>query len=142
MKVSFTGSSYGMNGAQFTELTRLVIHFGIHHGIHGGCVGADNQFHELCKKLGATTEVWPCDIAHMQFDFSDATLVHPVQRPLIRNSDIVRSGEVLIATPAGGTEIVRGRDGGTWATVRRARFQGKIRWIIPPSGIAFKELRG
>ncbi len=51
---------------------------------------------------------------------------------LIRNANIVRATEYLIAMPAHHSEV---RRSGTWATIRSARRQGKTTYIIDPGGL-------
>jgi hypothetical protein len=56
---------------------------------------------------------------------------------LARDDNIVAETDVLVATPAQTTEVMRGS--GTWATIRYARRREKPRILIWPNGSATKE---
>ena len=46
MIIGFTGSRKGMTGEQAAVVMRLLL--SATEGHHGDCVGADEQFHEMC----------------------------------------------------------------------------------------------
>jgi hypothetical protein len=57
--------------------------------------------------------------------------VHEPKPYRVRNRDIVRDTETLIATPSEPVELLRS---GTWSTVRFARKLGRAVWVILPNG--------
>jgi predicted Rossmann fold nucleotide-binding protein DprA/Smf involved in DNA uptake len=137
MQIGFTGSRKGMTAHQkFTVrhiLNRaikdcngnVVVH-------HGGCVGADEEFHRMCLKLGLRIIIHPSDKPDTQAACEQFWQRRPQAPPLQRNRYIVSSVGLLIATPDSTTERLRS---GTWATVRYARRDGSVGLhVIPPGG--------
>ncbi len=141
MKIGFTGTRNPVTNAQRMELTkRLTWISGREHEFHhGGCVGADNVFHMLCRQLCSSSLI----ALHPPLNPSLRALVAGnitfVEMPyLVRNKSIVDNTECLIAMPDG-PERVRS---GTWSTVRYAAKQGKPVLIIWPDGHVTKENYG
>jgi hypothetical protein len=88
---------------------------------HGGAAGADGGFHELVRWRSGYVVLHPCTPGKDQAGcVGDETRPH--RPPLLRNQAIVDETDLLIACPARMEEQGRG---GTWATVRYARRQGK-----------------
>jgi hypothetical protein len=98
-------------------------------GHHGLCVGADAQFHYVCRDLGVRIEghppVDPKLRAWLQCD-----VLHPEKPYLARDWDIVRVAEVLVATPR-----ERPWKGGTWRTVGFANQVERRTILIRPDGM-------
>lgn len=142
MRVGFTGTQKGMTEAQIKEVTKLMLSFhdvtSVH---HGGCIGADEQFHEICLKTGIDLfYIHPAsdvdESKHAKFERHDLlpVIVYSQPKPaLIRNHDIVNEVEgPIIACPSQDHEILRS---GTWATIRYTNKMGWSNlWIIYPDG--------
>lgn len=98
---------------------------------HGDCRGAD----ALAAEVAYTMGLWvvahpPINPAHRAF----TNYVHEVREPkdyLVRDRDIVRECQYLIAVPAGTTNQ---RRSGTWYTIRQARAAKRAGVIIFPDG--------
>ena len=139
MKVGFTGTQKGMTPAQSNVIIGIMRRINLGQTIteihHGGCIGADSDFHNLCRSLKLCTPT-----VHPASDVADrkrANLSYAIYRyakpALERNHDIVDSVDIILAAPAEAEEIVRS---GTWSTIRYARKIGKSYYIIEPSGRA------
>ena len=89
---------------------------------HGDCVGADEQAHEIAVSLGCSIVLHP-PLSDTQRAFKSALRIRTPKPYLVRNKDIVRETELLIAAPAEASEQHRS---GTWSTVRFAP-----RWGAP-----------
>ena len=105
------------------------------------CVGADEQFHFMAKALGYFMIGCP-GVTHggmvwQRSEKCDCDLVMPAKPFLVRNRDIVRESDVLIATPKQKTEQHRGS--GTWATIRYARQAQLTLCIVWPDGTGHVE---
>lgn len=133
MKIGFTGSQKGMTEFQLKEVELILIsnERSVTEVHHGGCIGADELFHQLCLKLGL-----PIPIVHPASDVSPLKWAHlPVATyrlalpALKRNRDIVDSSDLMIATPSQNHEVLRS---GTWATIRYAKSIGKVIHVIYP----------
>lgn len=126
--VGFTGTRFGMSPEQHQSVTRILdetfMALGIR-GHHGDCIGADKEFHGICRQLqlwsrpnGGVSMVGhpPVDNenrAWCVFDVMHAPLTH-----MKRNKAIVDAVSVMIATPYEEREL---QYGGTWKTVGFAR---------------------
>jgi hypothetical protein len=108
---------------------------------HGMCVGADAQFHFMAKALGyfmiGCPGVTQGGEEWQRSDKCQCDLVVPAKPFLVRNRDIVRESDVLIATPKQVKEQFRGS--GTWATIRYAREAKLPLVIIWPDGVGLVE---
>lgn len=134
--LGFTGTRLGMTDPQRMETGNTLNIYRPHHGVHGGAPGADLDFHDICLKVGdVRCEVFPARDDLPLWVVETALEVWKVQPPLQRNTDIVNSCTLLLATPAG-KEIVRS---GTWATVRYARRQHKHIRLVYPDGRVVQE---
>lgn len=104
------------------------------HARHGMCIGADKQFHDICRgyglyiighpgvdKYGKSDKRAKCDVDELM----------PEKEYLFRNDDIVRSSDILLATPKEDHEELRS---GTWSTIRRARRVHLPHIIVWPDG--------
>lgn len=126
--IGFTGTRAGMTIPQKTAVETLLRQLKPDKAVHGGAVGADTQFHAICKRLGIPIEVYPCP-AHV-VEWSGA-LVHPTKPPLVRNKIIVGVCNYLIGAPLTSAEQ---RRGGTWSTIRRARKTKVFNTVVNPNG--------
>ena len=133
VNVGFTGTQDGCTNKQRDTLNNILLAVrdsGVEHLHHGDCIGADALADNLWKQCGGKT------IAHPPFNpkkraFCVADVILPERDYMDRNEDIVKSTQILVATPKGMTEELRS---GTWATIRRARERGRPICIIYPNG--------
>lgn len=139
MKVGFTGSRLGMSIGQFDTFTSVigellepitVFRFGC-------CRGADVQ----AARLIATLVPKPMIFGHLSTldDCEEAIKLcedtcQP-EPPLLRNIDIVKGCDILIACPKGPEE----QRSGTWSTVRYARKVKRHIVVIWPDGKVTEE---
>lgn len=124
MRVSFTGSMYGMTRWQARQLAdwfrehrnRMMIFS------HGCCIGADIEAHSLAREICGSAlfiAVFPSTAKTRAPIPEDSDHVAEPRPPLERNPDIVNVGhDMLLATPKEMHEVLRS---GTWATIRYAR---------------------
>lgn len=141
MKVGFTGTRAGMSGAQKATVRRLLAEWLPKEVHHGDCVGADDEFADLCAELVPLPRI----VAHPGTSATGGSLfracnphsveVRPVRNYYARNRNIVGelhdAGDLLIATPQYGG---RRKTGGTWYTVDYAYGAGKRVIIVWPDG--------
>ena len=127
MVIGFTGTRQGMSDAQKDQLDwvlamlapsparptrdirtkRLTATVAFH---HGGAKGADAEAAALAARYIGPDRI----VSHPPAD-------HTPKAALLRDRDIVKVADVLIAAPRGDKEELRS---GTWATVRYAREEG------------------
>ena len=145
MDIGFTGTQEGMTDYQkdfvgfFLDQYRPLSPF--EKARHGMCIGADFQFHNLCKerkirvvgypginKYGSSPKRAECDVDEIE----------PERFYLERNELIVGDCDVLIATPKSHIEESRS---GTWFTIRNAREVKRHLFIVLPNGNVLEENR-
>lgn len=128
LKVGFTGTRLGMNTLQVEAFHNFLIYNMPPEFHHGDCIGADADAHEIVHSLKITIIIHPpIDNklrANCKTDFYN---YRSKKDYLSRNKDIVDETDILIAVPEGRNELVRS---GTWSTVRYARKQSKLIYII------------
>lgn len=120
LHVGFTGGRLGATREQLAwmrdTLAGLFEPDAVFH--HGDCIGKDSAAHEVALHIGYRIVVHPPDIdffrAHCR---GENVEIRPVRPYLMRNGDIVKESQVLVAVPDGSVRI----RSGTWYTVRRAR---------------------
>jgi hypothetical protein len=128
--VGFTGTCNGMTVAQRASVVELMRRIEPHECHHGDCVGADRQFHEIAR----TGPRWMVGHpgpdeglrANCDFDETKEVLSH-----LARNREIVKSVDVVIATPQ---ETEHQNFGGTWYTIDHAIKKGRPVHVVWPDG--------
>jgi hypothetical protein len=133
MVVGFSGTRDGLTFAQEEALKEALLALEATELHHGDCVGADAECDDLARKLGVKVIIHPSMIAS-QRAWRSKTLpckVLPEKPSLMRNREIVRSVDVLLAAPSLEYEV---RRSGTWATIRYAIKQGVSVFIILPDG--------
>lgn len=132
MNYGFTGTQQGMTPAQKECITRLFSLLPTMRSVHhGDCIGADADIHEIARAQKLWIVVHPPDNDSKRAFVTGYNEIREAKPYLARNDDIVSETEVLIAAPKGYGEEHRS---GTWATVRRARKQGKRIVIVWPDG--------
>lgn len=139
MKLGFTGTAQGMSQQQKKMFRAFVVDSKITEFHHGDCVGADDEATNIIGEESSSTIIhaWPCNISSMRAYNAFNHIIHPIRAPLLRNKDIVKSSEKMIATPKELQEITRS---GTWATVRESVKRKKFLLMIYPNGKT--EIRG
>lgn len=124
MRIGFTGTRSGMSDLQKQSVIDFIKSKVITKIIHGGCIGADMDFHYICKDY--YREVYPGHFKNnpndrtLQGNYLDADLIHESQSHFKRNRDIVDNCDILIATPYNNNG-----KGGTWYTINYAKKIGK-----------------
>jgi hypothetical protein len=130
--VSFTGTSRGMNKIQFAKVSEFLFNnvdrFDL--AIHGDCIGADAEFHTICKVLNVPIDIHPCDITHFRA-FCEGFRVFPIDKPLTRNKTMIDKADLTLATPFENQEVLRS---GTWSSIRYAKKKDKMLIIFYPDG--------
>jgi hypothetical protein len=128
MKVGFTGTQLGMDAHQRLSVAQTLRNIKPTHGIHGDCIGADSDFHNICRDLGMSIEIYP-PIKGTKRAWCKGDIIHEADDYLVRNKKIVDASDIMIATPKSSKEELRS---GTWATIRYARKMGKKIYIVFP----------
>lgn len=136
IEVGFTGTRNGMTDAQKNTVQLRLIELSANpaeiEAHHGDCIGADADFHAICRELGVGKIVaHPGHVSRELRAFTDADEVRDPKPPLDRNSDIVFECLVMIATP---TESVEQQRSGTWSTIRKARRSARRLTVVYPDG--------
>jgi len=141
MKVGFTGTRNRMTDIQvkifvylftgFREFDKKITEFYL-----GDCIGADQQSGHLVFKHAKNPikcYLLPSDIPDMQGHLENhyPCIRLPEKPPLQRNEDLVYFIEVLFAAPKESENQTRS---GTWQTIRCAKRQCKVIYIIYPDG--------
>ena len=131
-RLGFTGTRHGMQRDQHHAVMDLVRKLEPEEAHHGDCVGADMEFHEIVRVVQREAIIHihpPFKREHRAFCLGDE--IHPEKDYLIRNQDIVKSSDAMVAAPRRNQEELRS---GTWATIRYARKVGKPVFIVGPDG--------
>lgn len=137
--LAFTGTRYGMTRIQVHILRAALYWIEDQYGTdvnarHGGCIGSDITFHAACVSRNWAVDVFPSTIPNTQGDykFGDRLHIHKPAPPLQRNTTIIRSANMVIATPNEDYERLRS---GTWSTIRKVRTaQLPLLLILPSRG--------
>jgi hypothetical protein len=133
--VGFTGTRSGMTERQKERVWEFV-QYKDFYAHHGDCVGADAEFDAIVRKAQGCRGViiHPPIEAHLRAFCKPQTPYDVVRNlaPYIdRNAMIVRESEVMLAAPKEMHERPRG---GTWSTIRHARFLERPIHIFFPNG--------
>lgn len=136
MILGFTGTRRGMTGAQQRTVARLIAQVaGASEsavvGLHGDCVGADVDFHLLCRRVGLQVTCRPCTLDDYRAH-TDARIIAPPERPMARNRKIVADADFVMGCPPN-REIIK-RGSGTWATIGMALSARKKLYVVYPMG--------
>jgi len=135
MIIGFTGRREGMDESQLKKIIQLIEDViedypgEIVTGLHGDCVGADAEFHTICRELGLHVHQRPCTFESMRA-YTDAEVIAEPKNPMSRNRDIVDDADIMLAAPPTQYEIKRGS--GTWATIRYTRESYKELHVAYP----------
>lgn len=132
--ITFSGTRKGMTGDQSATVFRFLIENGFAVLNHGCCKGADAQAHDLARTLELRIVGYPPSVGtHVDTrvlrDLDERRAPGPY---LERNVAMLEESSMLIATPSGWKEQVRGS--GTWHAIRAARRRGLRRIVVWPDG--------
>lgn len=130
MKLGVTATRDGLTSTQKAWLELLIRKHRVTCLVHGDCIGGDADCHDIARKLGLRVEIRPPDNPK-QRAFKNGDVVFSPKPYLERNHDIVDSVDAMLGFPAQVEEQWRGS--GTWATIRYAKKQGKLRKIVFPN---------
>lgn len=130
MKIGMTGNRNGISQHALVELNKILESNNVSEAHHGDCIGADTNFHNVCKSLNIPIIIHPPD-NDSQRSFCESDTIREPKPYLVRNRDIVNECDILIAFPATKDEVLRS---GTWSTVRYAVKKNKMIMIVFPDG--------
>jgi hypothetical protein len=140
LHLGFTGTQQGMTPEQMVTVLKLIFKLKPKSAHHGDCIGADEEFHQLCLLAKVPLIViHPPDNPKKRaqcFDVfapNEHTSYHiwPEKPYLVRNQDIVDECGIVIATPH---EVREQQRSGTWSTMRKTQKSEKDLITVWPSG--------
>lgn len=138
MDLGFSGTQKGMTEPQAEQVWGMIAAIALIYGQkvnahHGLCVGADYQFHVMCRgfviPIIGHPPVNKSKVA--KFNMLDFAYLWDDKDYLDRNTDIVDCSTAFIATPGEMEEQLRS---GTWSTIRKAKRKGIRGSIVFPDG--------
>ena len=129
-RIGFTGTREKLTAAQRKELYLVLLNAPGGWWHHGDCVGADAESHVMAYAQGYKIEVHP-PLSKRMRAYCKGDVVRMPKEFIARERDIVRYTSRLIACPAEAREQPLG---GTWSTIRFARWLGRPVMIIFPDG--------
>ena len=140
-QIGFTGTRHGLMPLQRAAVGAVLEQVADAGGFvahHGDCIGADAEFHDLCRMLpGSLIIVHPGpldDLPNQAGRVGDERRAHlPHMR---RNKNIVTAATVMIAAPF---ELTPQEHGGTWRTIEMARKARRPLAIASRDGVTAKE---
>lgn len=136
IQIGFTGTRCRMLPAQMVAVADFLGQYSAFIGHHGCAIGADSQFDGLARAaLGFEHMVlYPMLFAGNKRGLvpqSPGDVWYKPQDPLVRNMDIARACDLLLATPK---EMHMTLRSGTWTTIRYALQEEKPVFVVIPSG--------
>ena len=144
MVIGFSGSKEGLDPYQLVLLKNYLTNINnITKALHGGCVGADEQFHDICLELGIPLEV------HFGYSSKNKIKNHkyranlngpfthkPFETFFARNRTIADRSDIVFTGP----NSVLNKRGGTWHTWKYSNNTLKQPTIMLPP-LFCKEVR-
>lgn len=141
MNICITGTKIGATGYQLVEAIKQLYSWNasvINILNHGGCVGFDEQIHNIIKIIptfnNIQLKIHPAkgvdDKYKAKLDMAGCIL-EDEKLPLERNKIMVDKSDCVLAVPKEFKEVLRS---GTWSTIRYAKKQNKPLIIIYPDG--------
>ena len=127
MKIGFTGSRGGLSPDQTYKIVEVLSNCNPSEVHHGDCVGADEQFHNICRDLNIPIIIHPPTNESKRAFCEGGSLQKAKFSYLKRNQNIVDCCDLLIACPETATEKLRS---GTWSTIRYARKNYKENLLL------------
>jgi hypothetical protein len=131
LHVGFTGTQSGMTEQQYKIVSGLLRQLKPTHAHHGDCVGADADFHNICRSMQTKIQmvghppIKKNKRANCEFD-----ILRETKEYLVRNHDIVDESTIMVSTPFGPEEL----RSGTWSTIRYAKRKKVKLYIVWPDG--------
>jgi hypothetical protein len=122
-QIGFAGTRQGMTPPQQSAVAAIVQRVADGDGFvarHGDCIGADAEFHDLCRMLPRSLIVvhpGPLDDLPNQAGRIGDERREPLPH-MRRNKNIVMASTMMIAAPF---EVAQQEYGGTWRTIEMAR---------------------
>jgi len=138
MRVGFTGTRHGMTDAKKATLWNILSGLQVDEFHHGDCVGADDEAAKITSVCQGDCVIvcHPPLVESLRAFNKQHHQIRQSKTYLLRNCDIVNETDVLIAAPC---DAKKKQTGGTWATIRYARTQGKRVIILWPDGTQSEE---
>lgn len=132
MIIAFTGSLDGMSARQVLALAHFLSNafreISAFH--HGDAIGADQQAHKIAVNCRIPVIIHPCDVEHKRAYCTEGDpIILGVKPPIVRNHDMVKTSDLIIAGP---TTLQARLRSGTWSTIRYAREMVKPVMILDP----------
>lgn len=143
MILGFTGTRNGMTAAQRATVDCLLIfRFNLTEAHHGDCLGADDEFANLCHALTPRPKIYarPGFSAKgyandLRANNPHADVTHPEKTHFARNRDIVDVCDVLLVVPVAS---IPQTSGGTWYSFGYAKKKKKPIVVVWPDGTVEK----
>ena len=140
-QIGFTGTRHGMTPLQRAGVAAILQQVAGTGGFvahHGDCIGADAEFHDLCRELPQSfIVVHPGPLDHLPNQAGRVGDERRVPLPhMRRNKNIVMASTVMIAAPF---ELTQQEHGGTWRTIDMARTAKRPLAIVSPGGVTTTE---
>jgi len=138
--MGFTGSRNGMTTAQKRTVWKILNDWGdaLDGALHGGCVGADEEFEEICDKIGIRVTRFPAsDVNTKWVSKKEPVVGTEIKIPapaMTRNHFIVDNAWRMIATPKTAVYQKATRSG-SWATIRMTYDANKRLYLVLPDGL-------
>lgn len=126
--IGFTGTRDGITNDQRAKIHTILNDYNNIVALHGDCIGADTDFHNICKMHDdIIINIYPpTDSKLRAFNIGDNIMAE--QPYLIRNKDIVDNSDILIACPKDKNKPQQ--RSGTWSTIRYAQKNKLIVYIL------------
>jgi hypothetical protein len=150
--IGMSGTREGMTPAQFAQMKMLLAQFRrletVQFFDHGDCIGADDQMDDAAWDLGYHIRI------HPPFDAKYRAFCHhkpgrkagdprcQVRAPhayRLRNLNIIKATQILLAAPKDMHLLHHKLHGGTWTTIRYARARGQPLAIVYGNGALYRE---
>jgi hypothetical protein len=134
--LGFTGTREGMTDEQehMVDVLLALVGRSVREAHHGDCVGADEQFHALCRRHLVPVVLHPPADDKLRAWCKGAVRVCAPEPYLKRDRIIVRQSGRMLAAPKEQREPNAARAGGTWYTVRWARKLHVPCLLVRPDG--------
>jgi hypothetical protein len=100
---------------------------------HGDCIGADAEFHDLTREWVKNPYIIIHPPSNPKYRANkNGDFIHNPLTFLVRDDNIIKDSNLMLATPFNYEEIARGS--GTWAVIRHTKKFNKPLVIIWPDG--------
>lgn len=131
LSIGITGTRRGLINPQRAGLVGLIRESAMSEFHHGDCIGVDAEAHDLVRQLQPDVHI----IVHPPMNPKNRAfkqgLILPEKDYFIRNIDIIKSCDILLACPKMLSEEQRS---GTWHAIRYAAKIKRRTIIVWPTG--------